>query len=78
MNFMMCSVWDNFSRWVSLEWTQTTYAIVLTVFAVAGILGFLSFFKANKKDQEKIAKWGMLLVPIVCFVIVAVLVAAKF
>lgn len=78
MNFMMCSVWDNFSRWVSLEWTQTTYAIVLTVFAVAGILGFLSFFKANKKDQEKIAKWGMLLVPIVCFAIVAILVAAKF
>lgn len=78
MNFMLCSLWDNFSKWVSVDWTKTTYAIVLTVLGIAGIISFLSFFKANTKDSGKLTKWSSLLFSIICFALVALLVAAKF
>lgn len=74
---MLCSMWDDFSMWVTNEWTQTTYIIIVCVFAVLGLLSLLSFFKGSF-DKGKKPKWGILILSIILFALLAVVCAARF
>lgn len=77
MRFMLCNIWDNFSNWVSLQWTPTTFIIVLSVFVLCGLLGVLSFFKKSI-NKDKRPKWGVLIVSIICFALAVVISLAKY
>lgn len=77
MKIMLCNIWDDFSNWVTLQWTQTTYIIVLSVFVLCGLLGALSFFKKSI-NKDKRPKWGILVVSIICFALAVVLALARF
>ena len=73
---MLCAnVWDSLTKWVS-SWSQTTFIIIVCVFAICGLLGILSFFKKSI-NKEKKPKWGVLIVAILCFVVLALVFAFK-
>ncbi len=74
---MLCSLWDNFTMWVSNGWSQTTYIIVVCVFGLCGLLALLSFFKKSF-DKGKKPKWGMLILSLIMFALLAVVCVARF
>lgn len=72
---MLCSFWDDVVNWVS-NWSQTTFIIVVCIFAICGLMGLLSFFKKSINKDKK-PKWGVLVVSILCFVILALIFILK-
>lgn len=74
---MLCSLWDDFSMWVTNQWSQTTYIIVVCVLGVLGLMALLSFFKGSF-DKGKKPKWGILIFSIILFAILAVICFARF
>ncbi len=74
---MLCSLWDKFSMWVTNEWNNTTYIIVICAFSLFGLYALLAFFKKSF-DKGKRPKWGMLILAILMFALVAVVSAARF
>lgn len=74
---MLCSLWDDFSMWVTNQWSQTTYIIVVCVLGVLGLMALLSFFKTSF-DKGKKPKWGTLILSIILFAILAVICFARF
>lgn len=74
---MLCSLWDDFSKWVTVSWTQTTYIIVVCVFGLLGLMALLSFFKGSF-DKGKKVKWGKLILALLLFGLLAVVSAARF
>ena len=74
---MLCSLWDDFSMWVTNEWSQTTYVIIVCVFGVLGLLSLLSFFKGSF-DKGKKPRWGTLILSIILFALLAVVCVARF
>lgn len=74
---MLCSMWDDFSMWVTNQWTQTTFVIVVCIVGVLGLFALLSFFKGSF-DKGKKPKWGTLILSIILFALLAVLSAARF
>mgnify|MGYP001624776368 len=74
---MLCSLWDDFSMWVTNQWSQTTYIIVVCVLGVLGLMALLSFFKGSF-DKGKKPKWGTLILSIILFAILAVICFARF
>ncbi len=77
MSSMLCNIWDDFSNWVTLEWSQPVYIIVVCIFALLGVMGLLSFFKGSINKDKK-PKWGVLVLSLLMFGLLAIVVAAKF
>lgn len=73
----LCNVWNDFSMWVSNEWSQMTFYIVISILCVLGLFGFLSFFKKSW-DKGKRPKWGLLIVSALMFGLMALLFFARF
>lgn len=73
---MMCNLWDNFSMWVSDKWSTTTFALVVSIFGLLGLMALLSFFKKSF-DKGKRPKWGTLILSLLMFALMAVVFAAK-
>ena len=73
----MQELWQKFSLWVTLEWSNLTFIAVITVFAVLGLMAVLSFFKKSVNKDKK-PKWGPIVLCAISFIIVAVLCAARF
>lgn len=74
---MLCNAWDKFSMWVTDEWSQTTYIIVMSVLGVCGLLLFLAFFKESF-DKGKRPKWLKLIGSLLLFGLLALFSAARF
>ncbi len=74
---MMCGVWQDFKNWVTIEWSQTTFIIVICVLAVCGLFMFLSFFKKSF-DKGKRPKWFQLILSLILFGMMAVVFSARF
>ncbi len=77
MRFMIANIWDKFSNWVTVEWSDLVFGIVVCVFAVIALESILTFLKKSNKDKKPF-KWGSLILTLLCFGILAVLFAAKF
>lgn len=75
MSSMLCNLWDDMTNWVS-NWSQVSFIIVVSVFALCGLLGLLSFFKKSINKDKK-PKWGVLIVSILCFALLALVFALK-
>ncbi len=73
----LCNFWDDFSSWVTVGWTDTTFAFILTAFLVLGLLSLLSFFKKNFNKGKKV-KWFNIFFCALMFVCVGILCAARF
>lgn len=74
---MLLSLWDDFRNWVTVDWNDTTFAIVISVLGVCGLLCFVSFVKGNFNKGKKI-KWGQLVLALVLFVILGVISYARY
>lgn len=74
---MLLSIWDDFSNWVTLEWSQTTYILVICIFGLCGLMALLSFFKGNFNKGKKI-KWGKIVLAVFMFALLAVVSYARF
>lgn len=77
MNSMLLSLWDDFTKWVSVDWSQTTYIIVVCIFGLLGLLSLLSFFKGNF-DKGKKVKWSKLILALLLFGLLALVSFARF
>lgn len=75
MMSMLCNIWNDFSAWV-FSWSQLTYIFVVCIFAILGLFGLLAFFKKSV-NKDKRPKWGMLIISIIMFALLAVVVAAR-
>ena len=74
---MLCNIWDDFSLWVSKSWSTTTFALVVSIMGILGLMAFLKFFKASYNKGGKI-KWLDLVLALVIFGLMAVIFIAKF
>ena len=74
---MLCNLWTDFQHWISNDWTDVTFYIVMSIFAIIGLLALVSFVKGSYNKDGKI-KWLKLIGSVVCLAIVGVLCAAKF
>ena len=75
MKSMICNIWNEFTVWV-MSWSQVTYIIVICIFGLLGLLGLLSFFKKSV-NKDKRPKWGVLIVAILMFALLAIVCAAR-
>ncbi len=73
---MLCNIWDDFCLWV-YKWNDVTFAIVMGIFGVLGLLALLSFFK-NNFDKGKKIKWLKIIGALVLFGLLALLAVARF
>ena len=76
---MLCSIWGDFSDWITNAWTDTTFYIVVSILAICGLL-FLSVFvkKSYNYNKDDKIKWGQLVLAILFIAEVVVLCVAKF
>ena len=74
---LLCSVWDDFKAWVTTGWSDVTFAIIVSILGVCGLLLLLSFFKQSF-DKGKRPKWMKLILSLIVFGIMAVIVSARF
>ena len=70
MMSMLCNVWQDFSNWIRLGWSDVTFGLVISIFALCGVLSLLTFFKKSF-DKGKKPKWGMLVLAIIMFALLA-------
>lgn len=79
MYSLLCGVspWEWFRSWVSESWNETTYVIVMCAFGLLGLLSLLSFFKKSF-DKDKKPKWGMLVLSLVMFGLLALVAFARY
>ncbi len=79
MRTMILSVWDDFSKWVSVDWSETTYIIIMCALGILAMMGILAFFKGDKYHKEqKPFKWATLVGCIICLGLIALFSAARF
>ncbi|MBR1890826.1 MAG: hypothetical protein IJ817_04050 [Clostridia bacterium] len=74
---MLLGLWTNFRKWVSVDWSDRTFYIVLSVLGVCMLLLLVSFFKANINKGKSI-KWVNLVLLIIIAAILTVLSIARF
>ena len=76
---MLCNLWTDFQDWISHDWSDVTFYVVISILAIIGLLALSSFVKRsynNNKDGK--IKWLKLVGSIILLAIVAVLCVAKF
>ncbi|MBP3619588.1 MAG: hypothetical protein J6J24_02890 [Clostridia bacterium] len=74
---MLCNIWDDFRLWISDTWSTTTFALVVSILSICGLLLFLKFFKASYNKGGKI-KWFDLVLALLVFGLVAIIFIARF
>lgn len=74
---LLCNIWVDFRNWVTNDWTQTTFLIVMCILGVLGLLSFLAFFKQSF-DKGKTPKWWKLIVALLLFGVIALLSWARY
>ncbi|MBP3431280.1 MAG: hypothetical protein J6K39_00240 [Clostridia bacterium] len=77
MMSMLCGLWDDFSAWVTLEWSQMTYVLVMCALGILGTFGLLSFLKQSKGKEKKPFKWSSLVLCLLLYGLLAVLAFAR-
>lgn len=76
---MLCSLWDDFSLWVTNGWSNLTFIFVVGFLGLFGLMGLLSFLKGPKYNKDKKPfKWGVLILSLLMFGLMAVVLAARF
>ena len=78
MMAMLCNIWDDFCKWVTVDWSQTTYMIVVCTLGALALIGLLSFLKGSNKKDKKPLLWGKIFVCLLLLGVLAVIVAAKY
>ena len=74
---MLCSLWTDFQDWISHDWSDVTFYVVMSILAIIGLLALGSFVKGSYNKEGKV-KWLKLVGSVICLAIVAVLCVAKF
>ena len=74
---MLCSMWDDFSNWVTNTWSDATFIIVVVIFGVLGQMTLVSFLKGSF-DKGKRPKWLTLILSIILLVLMGVLIYARY
>lgn len=74
---MLCSMWDDFSNWVTNTWSDATFIIVVVIFGVLGLMTLVSFLKGSF-DKGKRPKWLTLILSIILLVLMGVLIYARY
>ena len=74
---MLCSMWDDFSNWVTNSWSDATFIIVVVIFGVLGLMALVSFFKKSF-DKGKKPKWLTLILAIILLVLMGVVIYARY
>ena len=69
---MRCSIWDDFKTWIIDGWSETTFILVICVLGVLGLMALLLFFKKSF-DKGKKPKWGVLILALILFGVLAFL-----
>lgn len=77
MNSMLLGLWESFKKWVSVDWTAVTYAIVLSVLGVCALLLLSSFLKENFNKGKSI-KWAKVVLLLILLGIMALLFYVRF
>lgn len=77
MMAMLLNMWDDFSNWVTVGWSQLTYILVMCMLGIIACTTLLGFLKQSNKDK-KAFKWSSLFICIVMFVIMFVLSYARY
>lgn len=76
MSSMLLSLWTRFRQWVSVDWSQTTFFIILGVLVVCALLLLQTFLKKSTKGKG--IKWASVVLLILLLGIVALLSVARF
>ncbi len=74
---MLCNLWTDFQDWISHDWSDVTFYIVISILTILGLLALSTFVKGSYNKEGKI-KWLKLIGSIICLAVVAVLCVAKF
>ena len=73
---MLCNLWTDFQDWISHDWSDVTFYVVMSILAIIGLLALGSFVKGSYNKEGKV-KWLKLVGSVICLAIVAVLCVAK-
>lgn len=77
MSSMLLGLWENFRKWVSVDWSAVTFAIVLSVFGIC-VLMLLSTFLKENFNKGKSIKWGKIVLLVILLGIMALLFYVRF
>lgn len=75
MKSMLCNLWNDFCVWV-MSWSNAVFVMVICIFGILGLMGLLTFFKKSVNKDKK-PKWGMLIISIIMFALLAVICVAR-
>ena len=74
---MLCNLWTDFQDWISHDWSDVTFYIVISILTILGLLALSTFVKGSYNKEGKIK--GLKRVgSVICLAVVAVLCVAKF
>ena len=74
---MLLSLWTKFRQWVSVDWSNVTFAIVVGILGVVALMLLMSFLKGNY-NKGKAIKWGNVVLLVVVLGILALLCFVRF
>lgn len=74
---VLCNVWTDFQDWISHDWSDTLFYVILSIFAICALLLLSTFVKSSYNKEGKV-RWLKLVGSVLLFAVVAVLCVAKF
>jgi len=77
MSSMLLGIWESFRKWVSVDWSALTFAIVLSVFGIC-VLMLLSTFLKENYNKGKSIKWGKIVLLVLLMGIMVLLFYVRF
>ena len=77
MSSMLLGLWESFRKWVSVDWTTLTFAIVLSILGIC-VLMLLSTFLKENYNKGKSIKWGKIVLLVLLMGIMVLLFYVRF
>ena len=77
MESMLLSLWTRFRTWVTVDWSATTFYIVLSVLGVCVLMLLLGFLKGNYNKGKPI-KWGNVVLLVILAALIGFLSYVRF
>ena len=77
MSSMLLGIWESFRKWVSVDWSALTFAIVLSVFGIC-VLMLLSTFLKENYNKGKSIKWGKIVLLVLLMGVMVLLFYVRF
>lgn len=74
---LLLDAWGDFCNWISTDWSDTTFYIVMAVMMAIGLLTLVTFIKSSYGKDGKI-RWMQLIFAIIFLGLTTVLCIAKF